>query len=350
MSSIEHQARRGLPGERAIPHHASHLIGAILLASIVPAAFAQSNVVLYGIADAGLVFERGGSAGNVQSVSSGVGSGNRLGFKGKEDLGGGMAAFFQLENGYNIDTGAAGQGGLLFGRQAVVGLSGAAGAVSLGRQYSPYYKVIRDVADPFGIGLAGNALNVLTGNTRVDNMVEYQSPRYLGWSADLAYGAGEVPGSTAFNRSLGADLAYAQGGLTTHLVHHRHENAAANDHSSNTLAVVKYDLGVAVPSLAYARNQGLAGAASSDTLLGLTVPLGRHKVLASLIVHHDRTVAGRDARQGALAYVYSLSKRTDLYAAYGHINNRNGATFHVGNGTDAGSGSTAVDLGVRHSF
>lgn len=326
------------------------IIAATLLAGFIPVAFAQSTVVLYGVADAGLVYERGGSAGNVETVSSGVASGNRLGLKGKEDLGDGMAAIFQLENGYNIDTGSAGQGGLLFGRQAFVGLSGAAGVVSLGRQYSPYYKALRDVADPFGIGLAGNALNIMVGNTRVDNMVEYQSPRYLGWSADLAYGAGEVPGSTAYNRSPGADLAYTQGGLSAHLVHHRHENAAASDRSGNTLAVARYDFGVAIPSLAYARNRGLAGAASSDTLLGLTVPLGRHKLLTSFIVHHDRTAAGRDARQGALAYLYTLSKRTDLYAAYGHINNSNGAAFHVGNGTDSGSGNTAVDLGVRHTF
>ncbi|CAN7542600.1 porin [Pseudoduganella sp. LjRoot289] len=328
----------------------SPIIAAALLAGAIPYAHAQSSVVLYGVADAGLVYESGGSAGRVKALSSGVASGNRIGFKGKEDLGGGMAAFFQLENGYNIDTGTAGQGGLLFGRQAFAGLSGAAGAVSMGRQYSPYYKVMRDAADPFGIGLAGNSLNIMAGNTRVDNMVEYQSPRYLGWSADIAYGAGETPGGSARNRSVGAGLAYTSGRFGAHLVHHRRENAAASDHAGNTLLAVKYDLGVALASLAHARNQGLAGSDSRDTLLGLTVPLGAHKVLASVIVHRDGTPAGRDARQWALAYLYGLSRRSDLYAARGHIDNRNGAAFRVGNGTDAGSGDTAFNLGVRHTF
>ncbi|SFU30870.1 porin [Pseudoduganella namucuonensis] len=329
----------------------SPIIAAALLAGAIPFVHAQSSVVLYGVADAGLVYESGGSAGHVNAVSSGVASGNRIGFKGKEDLGGGMAAFFQLENGYNIDTGTAGQGGLLFGRQAFVGLSGAAGAVSLGRQYSPYYKVMRDVVDPFGIGLAGNSLNIMVGNTRVDNMVEYQSPRYLGWSVDVAYGAGEAPGNGARNRSLGTGLAYTQGRFGAHLVHHRRENATASDHASNTLLAVKYDFGVVVASLAHARNQGLAGADSRDTLLGLTVPLGgAHKVLASVIVHRDGAPAARDARQWAAAYLYGLSKRTDLYAAYGHIDNSNGAAFRVGNATDAGSGDTAFNLGVRHTF
>ena len=328
----------------------ANIIAAALLAGFATSVHAQSNVTFYGIADAGLVFERGGPAGAVNAVSSGVASGNRLGIKGREELGGGMAAFFQLENGYGIDTGAALQGGLLFGRQAFVGLSGPAGTVSLGRQYSPYYEVLLDVADPFGIGLAGNSLNVMVGNTRVDNMVEYRSPRWRGWAATFAYGAGETPGSTAFNRSLGAALSFVQGPFQAHFVRHRRENATATDHTANTLLSMKIDLGVAVPTLSYAHNAGLAGAASHDVLAGVTVPLGRHRLLASVIVHRDHTAAVRDAQQWAVGYLYGLSKRTDLYAGYGHIHNENGAAFRVGNGTDAGSGNQAVDLGIRHRF
>lgn len=328
----------------------SRLIAAIFLGGTVPLVHAQSSVSIYGVADAGIVLERGGSAGNVTNVGSGVASGNRIGVKGREDLGGGLAAIFNLENGYNIDTGSAGQGGLLFGRQAYVGLSGSGGALTLGRQYSPYYKVMRDVADPFGIGLAGNSLNVMVGNTRVDNMVEFQSARTAGWSADLAYGAGETAGDAARNRTLGEGVAYAQGPLNVNLVHHRRENALANDHAANTMLVAKYDFGVAAASLAHAVNHGLAGADSRDTLLGVTAPCGPGKVLASVIVHRDRTAAARDAEQWALAYSYGLSKRSDLYAAYGHVRNKNGAAFRIGTATDAGSGNTGIDLGVRHIF
>jgi len=319
------------------------------MAGAIPLAHAQTQVLIYGVADAGLVLERGGSAGNVTEISSGVGSGNRLGLKGREELGGGMAAFFNLENGYNIDTGTAGQGGLLFGRQAYVGLSGAVGSIAFGRQYSPYYKAMRDVADPFEIGLAGNSLNVMAGNTRVDNMVSYQTPRFQGWFAELAYGAGETAGDTSRNRSIGAALGYAEGAVSVRLVHHRRENATATDYTSNSLLAAKLNFDFLSGHLAYARNRGLGGTQSHDTLLGITAPLGRHKILASFILHRDGT-ASRDARQRAAAYLYGLSRRTDLYAAYGHILNENGAAFRVGNGTDTGSGPTAIDLGVRHTF
>ncbi|WP_229507261.1 porin [Pseudoduganella rivuli] len=341
----------GVPSSRRaslLPKH--RILMAALLAGSSSFACAQSSVTIYGVADAGLVLERGGAAGNVTAVSSGVASGNRLGFKGREDLGGGLAAIFNLENGYGIDTGAAGQGGLLFGRQAYAGLAGAAGTVTLGRQYSPWYKAIRDVADPFGIGMAGNAINVMVGNTRVDNMVEFQSVRYAGWSADVAYGAGETAGGAARNRSLGAGLSYQHGALQAVLVFHRRDNAAATDHAAYGMAVVKYDFGVLCASLAHARNRGLAGADSHDTLLGMTAPLGTGKLLASVISHRDESSAARHALQWAAGYSYTLSKRSDLYAAYGHIINDNGAAFKAGNGTDAGSGPTAINLGLRHVF
>lgn len=323
---------------------------AALLAGCTPLAYAQSSITIYGVADAGLVLERGGAAGNVTNVSSGIASGNRLGFKGREDLGGGLSAIFNLENGYGIDTGAAGQGGLLFGRQAYVGLAGSAGTLTLGRQYSPWYKAIRDVADPFGIGMAGNAINVMVGNTRVDNMVEFQSARYAGWAADVAYGAGETAGDTARNRTLGAGLSYVRGPLQAGLLYHRRDNATGTGHAAYGMAVVKYDFGALCASLAHARNHGLAGADSHDTLLGVAAPLGTGKLLASVISHRDEGSAARHALQWAVGYSYTLSKRSDLYAAYGHIINDNGATFKVGNGTDAGSGPTAINLGLRHVF
>ena len=160
-------------------------------------ALAQSSVTMYGVADAGLVFDKDAAGDRLNRVASGVASGSRIGFKGKEDLGGGLAATFVLESGFNIDTGTSGQGGRLFGRQAYVGLTGSAGAVTLGRQYSPYYLALRDVADPFVIGLAGTASNIMATNYRVDNMVQYTTPTWSKLSADLAYGFGEVAGDNA---------------------------------------------------------------------------------------------------------------------------------------------------------
>jgi len=319
-------------------------------ACLCGAASAQSNVTIYGIADAGIVRETGGPAGSVSRVSSGVGSGARLGFKGKEDLGDGLSAFFQLENGYGIDTGAAAQGGLLFGRQAFVGLAGKFGAVSLGRQYSPLYTTLRDVVDPFEIGLSGNVTNIIPGNTRVDNMVEYKTPRYAGFAADLAYGAGEAAGDSARNRTLGAALSYVAGALNVTLANHIKENADASDSSRYTLLVAKYKVSAFSVDVAHGLTRGLAGARSKDDVLGGSWSDGAHTLLASFIRHDDQSAANKDARQWAAGYLYGLSKRTDLYLSYGRISNRNGASFTVGNGTDAGSGTTGTDIGIRHRF
>ncbi len=325
--------------------------GACALAMLATCAQAQSFVKVYGVADAGIVLDRGGAAGASQNIGSGVASGSRLGFKGKEDLGDGLSAVFVVENGYNIDTGKAAQGGLLFGRQAYVGLSGAAGTISLGRQYAPYYKVMRDIVDPFCTGLAGNAQNILPGLGRVDNSVEYQSPKWNGLSADVLVGAGEVAGDAAKNRTFDASATYEAGPLTLALTHHRQNDATGAAHDRNTMVVGRYRFGAVTAHAAFARNRNVLGHASRDALLGVAVRAGAAgRVLASVIVHRDDSGRDAHARQAAIGYEYSLSRRTDLYAAYGHIVNRNGAAYTVGDATNAGTGTTGINLGVRHVF
>src|SRR6478735_3149745 len=95
------------------------LFALAVLGSFAGATFAQTNIVIYGVVDANITYENnGGPAGSVVRLDSGGQSGSRLGFRGTEDLGGGLSASFMLENGYNVDNGTLGQGGLLFGRQA----------------------------------------------------------------------------------------------------------------------------------------------------------------------------------------------------------------------------------------
>lgn len=327
-----------------------YIAGACALSLTAACAHAQSLVKVYGVADAGIVLERGGAAGSMDNVSSGVASGSRLGFKGKEDLGDGMNAFFVIENGFAMDTGKAGQGGLLFGRQALVGLSSAAGSISLGRQYAPYYKALRDVADPFCTGLAGNAQNLFSTLTRVDNSVVYQSPKWHDVQVEVMYGAGEVAGDTAKHRTIGGSATYEAGPLTVVLAHHQQGDMAGVAHSRNTMLVGRYRYGDIVFHGAYSRNRDLLGNPSRDALVGVAVRVGPGRWLASLMAHRDDYGRDAQARQAAIGYEYSLSRRTDLYAAYGHIVNRDGAAFHVGNATDDGTGTTGINLGVRHVF
>jgi predicted porin len=326
------------------------IVGACALGLTAACAQAQSTVTIYGVADAGIVLERGGPDGSAQNISSGVASGSRLGFKGKEDLGDGTSVFFVLENGYTIDTGKAGQGGLLFGRQALVGLSGAAGSVSLGRQYAPFYKAVRDIVDPFCTGLAGNAQNIFPTFTRVNNSVDYQSPKWNGVSAEVLYGFGEAAGDAAKNRTIDGSASYDAGPLTLVLAHHQQNDATGTAHNRNTMLGGRYRFGVVTAHAAYARNRDVLGNASRDALFGVAVKAGAGTVLASVVDHRNDSGREAHARQAAVGYVYGLSRRTDLYLAYGHIVNRDGAAYTVGNATDAGSGTTGVNLGVRHVF
>jgi predicted porin len=330
--------------------HAAIAALALACAAAHAHADAQSQVKIYGVVDAGLVAEHGGPDGNRTNISSGVASGSRLGFKGSEDLGGGLAANFVLESGFGIDTGASGQGGLLLGRQAWVGLSGAFGSVSAGRQLSPYYKALRDVADPFCDGLAGQAMNIIAGYRRIDNSVAYATPKLAGWSAEMAYGGGEVAGDSRRKRVFSGALNYTAGALALSLAHHRREEPLLPDHIGSSLLAARYKLGAVTAHAAWVRARGVAGETSRDALLGLGYTAGAHRVIASAIRHDDGTAARRDALQFGVAYLYALSRRTDVYTAYGHIDNDNGAAFKVGNATDDGSGNAAFNLGLRHVF
>lgn len=331
---------------------------AIIIGTGAGTCAAQSNATLYGLADLGVVSERGGAAGNVVKLSSGIANGSRLGFKGSEDLGGGLAALFALEAGILADTGASAQGGLLFGRQAFVGLDGAMGTVRLGRQYTVIDQSL-GALDPFYLGFAGRMSNVFTAGyvSRVDNSLTYSSPVRNGFSGELAYGAGEVPGDASARRYAGAAATYLGGPLYVRLAHqdaHTLSAAKVAGNAKNTVLGATYDFGAVKAHAAYAISKSEAGAAttvdSADLMLGATVPFGPHRILASYVRRDDRRAGNGDASQIGIGYTYALSKRSTLYAAYARIDNRNGAAYVVGNATEAGSGDRACNLGLRHTF
>ena len=336
---------------------------------------AQSSVTIYGLIDTGIVVESGGAAGHVTKLTSGISGGSRIGFKGTEDLGGGMSALFLLETGFQNDTGALGQGGLLFGRQSYVGLGGNFGTVTAGRQYTPQYLVLSAV-DPFGTGYAGDAANLMpnTGNgaSRMDNTIKYASPNFGGVTGELAYGFGETAGSTKAASQIGAAVGYANGPLNVRLGFHGRNNDTVTTQTGSgrsTLLGATYNFGPVKLHAAYGINKGLnssplrnttnpygttpivASTDSADILVGVTVPFGvQHTFLASYIRKNDKTALNQDADQFALGYRYALSKRTDLYAMYAHIKNKNGAPYTVGSSIEAGSGNSAWNMGIRHTF
>ncbi|HEY8605654.1 MAG TPA: porin [Noviherbaspirillum sp.] len=324
------------------------ILGAALLSSLCAGAHAQSNVTIYGIVDIGIAREdNGNAAGSVWRLDSGIQSGSRIGFRGTEDLGGGLSANFVLENGFSADNGNLGNGGRLFGRRATVGLAGGFGAVNLGRQFNPLYKVI-DEYDPFGTGLAGDAARLFsTYGSRMDNSINYALPSMGGFSGEVAYGFGEVPGETSAARQLGLSAGYAAGPFGVAFAYHNQKNAAGTDDAKTTLVAGSYDLGMAKLHAMYAVNKGLGALDTRDALIGATVPLGAGKLLVDYIRKSDKAVGSADADQFAIGYIHPLSKRTNLYASYSHTSNDAGAAYNV---AAAGRSDKLMNVGIRHRF
>lgn len=337
---------------------------------------AQSTVNIYGIVDMGFVNERGGAAGSVSKITSGAQSGTRIGFKGTEDLGNGNKALFVLETSVRADEGGFNQNGNAFGRQTFVGLQGDGGTFTLGRQYTPYFLAM-NASDPFASGTAGSALNLFpnAGNgNRMNNSIKYASPKFDGFSGELAYGFGEVVGNSDKNRQIGASLGYTANAVSIKLAHHNLRNATDTDTAKNTLLGATWDLEVAKIFAAISENRGInssvfpstttstpnlnpfglpaipvSSSKTRDILVGVRIPIEKHAFLASYINKDDR-VANNDANQFALGYTYALSKQTNLYAAWARISNKNRASYTVGNNSEPGTGDKAINLGVRVIF
>jgi predicted porin len=343
------------------------LISIAILGALSNVALAQSNVTIYGIVDAGLVSERGGKAGNVSKVTSGVGSASRLGFKGTEDLGGGLSAVFVLESGIKADTGESDVAGSIANRQSFVGLkSTTAGSLTLGRQYTPWYNTLVQVADPFAGGLAGTAKNLFMAagvNTRDSNAVVYATPSLNGFTSEWSYSLGEQTGNNSASRQLGFSVGYGNGPLSARAAYNSRNNdtvtpAVNTAMGHNTLIAVNYDFTVAKAFFTYGADKGVFGSTvpskavdANEWLIGATVPVGpAGSVIASYTRKNDKLVANQDADQWALGYTYAVSKRTQTYVAYAKIKNKNGALYTVGNNTEVGSGDKAFNVGIKHSF
>jgi predicted porin len=181
------------------------LLALTVLGAVSGAALAQTSVTLYGVVDVGYQWNElptnvGTTAApriqqeSVGAINGGHVFGNRWGLRGSEDLGGGWQAIFALESGFAIDTGNAGQGGRLFGRQAFVGVSGGYGQLVAGRMgtfssgtgsLDMFGRV-----DPFmtGFGLAGLGNTFISANAlRFDNAVAYRSPSIAGFQGGIGY-------------------------------------------------------------------------------------------------------------------------------------------------------------------
>jgi predicted porin len=193
---------------------------------------AQSSVTLYGVLDEGVDFTSNVGGSKTYELSSGYASGSRWGLRGVEDLGGGTKALFQLESGVNISTGAAAQGGRMFGRQAYVGLQNSnLGTVTFGRQYD---SVVDYLAPTTANGNFAGYLfahpfdNDNTDNSfRVNNTVKYASPSFGGFKFGGTYSFSNDTGF-ANNRVYSVGASYSNGGLLAGAAYMRADNPGMN--------------------------------------------------------------------------------------------------------------------------
>ncbi|MDR0529674.1 MAG: porin [Zoogloeaceae bacterium] len=365
-----------------------------IAAAFSGAAFAQqSNVTIYGLIDMGFS-HRGNNinahTGSQNSIDSGVTAGNRLGFKGSEDLGNGLKAIWQLEAGFNADTGVSQQNGRLFGRHASLGLSGAFGTVQAGRFYTPRYILISDI-DPFKAGTVGRYTDVFkygqSDVTRVDNAIAYVSPSFSGFNVTAAYstntnysaatGGQETLGNETDVRAIALMPRYTNGpldvGFSWQDLKAKNVNTANIDKSDATYKQwtlgASYDFGMVKLAAVYDNYKADSGKAADEKeklkswLLGATVPFGKNAVQ---IAYHqskldDKTdkSAGK-SKKWALGYTYELSKRTSFYAAYAKTTNDNAKNAHadkvqrksyVDDSSNSYAGyQSGFQFGLKHKF
>ena len=375
-------------------------------------AHAQSTVTLYGLLDGNiqsfktniLVPATATTAATIQSarqtkIESGGLNGSRWGMRVSEDIGGGMAVVGNLESGLNLDTGASGQGGLLFGRRANAGISSSSfGTLVIGRNSSSYDDVSADHAmmgasifDPSNtnngndttkaaaISSNGNAVgSVVTAtgavnflnrntswvgfNTRFNNSVKYSTPNFSGFSGSAMYAFGEdkVPGVKA-SESVSANLKYANGPI---LVSGGYQSEAIGRTAStkpaleNALLNMAYDFGVAKVGLGFnrAKYKDVAAPASlgggniapqKEVSLSVAVPLGATTLSAGVARSKGDTL-GKSTGFGVQA-LYSLSKRSTLYAGAQSTKGYDKLINSLPAGSSA-SKITTYGLGLRHTF
>lgn len=315
---------------------------------LTAAACAQSSVTMYGIADVAVQntnFSRSGVASQT-TINSGHKSGSRWGLRGAEDLGGGLRAIFQLEQGVNLDTGTLGQGGRIFGRQAYVGLDGAFGTVAFGR-ISTFDGGAFDMFTPIDPFIAGYGVATIAstftagGGLRVDNAALYRTPRWNGFQAGVIHSfqanGQEEAGSGANTRLDHLGVNYQSGPVYATVLYSRAKFPVSKNFKDQEMLYAggTYDFKVAKLHAAYGTEKGVRsdlfsaigttaeGADAKSWLLGASIPFGplssrffggvqkrngKTQTIGATTFDADRTVYG-------LGYDYYLSRRTVLHVS-----------------------------------
>jgi predicted porin len=341
------------------------LLIALLATAGASAAFAQSSVTLYGRVNTTVESQKGDSR-----VTGLFNNASRFGFRGVEDLGGGLKAGFQLESGFASDTGAGtswpglgSSNGITFGRQSEVNLSGGFGMVRLGNFVPESYYATADYVSMHNhdTGSSADALYFdpvwfgkgLTGSLGTKNKIGYRTPDFGGLRVDAAVNLAEKA-SPANNNKNGVDLAanYNAGPLAL--------GAGYSGVNSNNQFALRalYSFGQFTVGGYYQRNKDEnqllatgAGSRNNFRLSGMYT-LGASEFHANVGRANSWShIANSAATQYTLGYNYNLSKRTKVYGYYTRVNGGGASMYNPGSvALSNGNDFSSIAVGVRHNF
>ncbi|MBP9217251.1 MAG: porin [Sterolibacterium sp.] len=345
------------------------LIALAVAGLVSTGAFANSTAVtVYGVADLSFDFVKtsGGVAGSQTGTYTRVSSNSSyIGFKGTEDVGNGMKALFQFENGVGADTGA------MFNsaRDTYAGLAGAYGDIKLGTLTTPTRALGGAVdvnAGWAGIGSSAALTNTSGFDTRQTNTAQFTSANFSGFSGALAYISGENKTASgnpakADGRAWDLGLNYNNGPILAGLTY---ANGKARDgvdsQTKNTRVAGAYDFGMgSVRALwnqvKFENNVGLNSKQTTWGLGGTFNAAPNGKVIAQYYkLGNVNGTSNTGAKLFELGYEHSLSKRTVLKAIYARINNDNASAANFAtnpvNNVLAGNDPSGFQVGIRHAF
>lgn len=382
----------------------------LIAAAISQAAHAQSSVTLYGTLDTGIDYisnqksTTGGSS--VLGVQGGNLSTNRWGLKGSEDLGGGLSAVFDLENGFNIATGKFSNGGDEFGRQAWVGLSSSTyGTLTLGRQYDDTVDFVAPLSAT-GSGFGGNLADHpfdndnLNNDFRMNNAVKFRSQNYRGLVFGAAFAFSNSSNGFSNNDAYTAGASYNTGPLSLAASYFQANNPGGASTPTNTGGAIsstdgdatlvggreriigagaRYVVGQATVGAVFTRTtlddpSEIAQGGAYSTLNGNSLTFNNYELNARYALTPQLNLGGSytftsgkfesataDASPKWNAFMlqadYSLSRRTDVYleGVYQHVTGAAGVAA-LGNASiytlaASSNGKQAViAAGIRHHF
>lgn len=366
------------------------------LALACAGAQAQSNVTLYGVVDVNVQQFNSGGTGKATMVGNGGLSTSRIGFRGIEDLGGGLKAGFVFEGSINPDTGegrntntnnqpsgaaTAGNTGFKFDRIAYVSLANSLGELRLGHDFIPTHwnSIYFDPFNANGVARAGNltfagvSAAPLPSAITASNSISYWLPQQLGGVYGMAMIALGENNSDLVNSQdgnlAGFRLGYAKGPFDVAVAMTRTKNVSSTTIGKYSHANIggTWNAGFAKFFALYntVKVELTGGAVQKNTAeVGAHIPVGPvGRIRVSYAMLNDHSDGGlrnannsvrsdNDARQWGLGYVHDLSKRTAVYTNYARLTNRGQASYVVSGGRAPlpGQKSTGIEFGVRHLF